>query len=160
MAANIEIVNYVILKLSVESGAGGSPALSAPEIDILQTFNPDNPVNRAVQLSVSVKPAGTEDGYTISARILGFFDVTGDETPERLGGIAAINGATILYGVLRAEIASITGNFPGGRAILPTVYMQQVLAAKYANAPLPAAAVAAEPAPPPPKPRKARTVSE
>lgn len=37
------------------------------------------------------------------------------------------NGSLILYGLLRGQIAAITGAFPTGKFMLPSVNMQQVI---------------------------------
>jgi hypothetical protein len=38
-----------------------------------------------------------------------------------------VNGGTILYGILRGEIAAFTGSFPGGKFNLPTVNMMEIV---------------------------------
>ena len=46
---------------------------------------------------------------------------------EQMQALIRINGSAILYGILRGEIAVFTGSFPGGKFVLPAVYMQDVV---------------------------------
>lgn len=72
-------------------------------------------------------------GYELRISIAALLRIeSGDEapTPDDLGYLAALNGATILYGIARGEIAGLTSNFPGGRFVLPTIYMDEVIQAQ------------------------------
>jgi preprotein translocase subunit SecB len=66
-------------------------------------------------------------GYVIDCAIAGLFSFV-DRPPEKeMQTLIRINGCTILYGILRGQIALITGSFLGGKFNLPTVMMQDVV---------------------------------
>ncbi|MDK2971622.1 MAG: hypothetical protein PWP23_1377 [Candidatus Sumerlaeota bacterium] len=132
MEPRVELVSYFLRKFVVEGGCAPrkqaeSALLPVPTISIEQRYNPENPNNRAIFMTVLLEPKDKDD-YRIQAEIMGLFDVTGDATKEKIAGVAALNGASILYGILRSEISSLTANFIRGRALLPAVYMKDVLA--------------------------------
>jgi hypothetical protein len=75
-------------------------------------------------------PREGETGYEVKLALFGLLSLDDEDpgTPEDTRRyVASLNGATILYGIARAEVASLTSNFPGGRLLLPTVYMDEVL---------------------------------
>lgn len=88
----------------------------------------DEPRRYRLMFRVSVKPSDTPPvGYSIDAEIAGIF-LFPEGTPEdRQHFLLLVNGATILYGILRGQIGMTTGGFVGGKYNLPTVMMQQVM---------------------------------
>lgn len=65
--------------------------------------------------------------YEIFTEIEGFFKFPEDIEDKKMGYLCRVNTLTILYGILRGEIANVTGSFPGEKYILPTVMMQDVV---------------------------------
>ena len=65
--------------------------------------------------------------YEIKATIEGFFTFKDDLNDKQMAYLVRVNSASILYGILRGEIANITGSFPAGKFLLPTVMMQDVV---------------------------------
>ena len=65
--------------------------------------------------------------YEIFTEIEGYFKFSEDIEDEKMSYLCRVNTLTILYGILRGEIANIPGSFQGGKFILPTVMMQDVV---------------------------------
>ncbi len=65
--------------------------------------------------------------YAIDVEIEGVFSFPDDTPAENIDYLCRVNGLTILYGILRGEIANVTGSFKNGKFILPTVMMQDVV---------------------------------
>jgi preprotein translocase subunit SecB len=65
--------------------------------------------------------------YKIFTEIEGVFNFSEDIEDSKMGYLCRVNSLTILYGILRGEIANITGSFRNGKFILPTVMMQDVV---------------------------------
>lgn len=82
-------------------------------------------------LRVFIEPDKDEDTqtcpYEIKAEIEGFFTFSDELSDEQMGYLTRVNSMTILYGILRGEIANVTGSFPSGKFLLPTVMMQDVV---------------------------------
>jgi len=70
---------------------------------------------------------GKRMGYAIDSEILGIFRFPESIAEEEMQKIIRFNGTVILYGILRGEIAAITGSFPGGKFNLPTVNMVNIV---------------------------------
>jgi preprotein translocase subunit SecB len=68
-----------------------------------------------------------EDGQEIDAEIVGIFSFSKDATEEEMQNLIRINGLTILYGLLRGHLATMTGAFPGQKFILPSIYMNNII---------------------------------
>ncbi len=56
--------------------------------------------------------------------LLSFPDELSEEDREK---IVRYNGVALLYGVLRGQIASMTGSFPNGKLNLPTIMPQDIV---------------------------------
>jgi len=65
--------------------------------------------------------------YEIKSEIEGLFTFQEDLSDEQMGYLIRVNSMTILYGILRGEVANVTGSFPSGKFLLPTVMMQDVV---------------------------------
>lgn len=65
--------------------------------------------------------------YVIEAGIMGFFAFPQDMADEKIAYFCRVNTLSILYGILRGQIATVTGSFPHGKFVLPTVMMQDVV---------------------------------
>lgn len=101
-----------------------------PRVTISQGVAQEDKGLWVTRLDVELHPETGKSGYDLCVSVLGTFQIDsgGDETGgEGLDYLAALNGATILYGIIRSEVANMTSNFPGGRHVLPTVYMNEIL---------------------------------
>lgn len=87
----------------------------------------DNEYNYKLTLCVKVIP---EDfGWSIDMEIAGIFTFPEGTSAGEREGMIRVNGCTILYGLLRGHLASVTGAFPSGPYVLPTVNMYEVVKA-------------------------------
>ena len=66
-------------------------------------------------------------GYEIDCEIAGFFKFQDEIEPKKMAALLRVNGCTMLYGILRGQLAGITGTFPGRKFILPAFMMQDVV---------------------------------
>ncbi len=130
MTTRIELKDYRFTNLQIQWVQQPlDPVSVVPSVDIFDGKPPEElPNTRLVRLDIRTAPPPEHAGYEIALSIVGVFDIhaPGDD-PARTHSIVMANGATILYGIVRAEIASLTSNFPAGRALLSTVYMHEVL---------------------------------
>ncbi len=91
--------------------------------------------------SKSKTPAAVD--YSLDCEIVGFFRFPEGTKEEVMQSLVRLNGCTILYGILRGQLANITGSFPRRKMVLPTVMMEDVVKrieekkaqARQANAP-------------------------
>ena len=66
-------------------------------------------------------------GYALDSEIIGYFRFPDEATEENMQTLIRFNGCTILYGILRGQIANISGSFPNAKLVLPTVMMEEVV---------------------------------
>ncbi len=79
------------------------------------------------QMQASLEDEKSCCPYAIEAEIVGFFSFPQDLEDKQIAYLCRVNTMTILYGVLRGEIANITGSFVHGKFVLPTVMMPDIV---------------------------------
>lgn len=90
--------------------------------------NDDNERLFKLQLMLKIEPV--EDisrGYVIDCKITGIFVFPEETDRAKRPLILRMNGTAILFGVLRGQIASLTGMFEGGVLSLPTINMKDAV---------------------------------
>jgi hypothetical protein len=80
-----------------------------------------------LRLLVKLWPDKGLSGYKVDTIIEGFFKFPESFSDEERNYLIAVNGGTILYGILRGQLSMISGSFPQGKFVLPTVYMDEVV---------------------------------
>jgi len=137
MSKVLQLEEFFLTKLHVdfypaESPAPGERAEAPAElaIDYEVQRHPLKDGVFALVLKVVSRPKdeASPSGYGIDTEILGVFSFPGGVPEDDMQTLIRVNGATILYGILRGEIASCTGSFPAGKFTLPTVYMPDIVA--------------------------------
>lgn len=87
--------------------------------------NQKNPSLYRVILDVQVKPTVKQENeffpYQVAIKGRGFYAVKGANSPEESDRLLRVNGAAILYGLLRAQVAQITAQSLHGQFLLPTM---------------------------------------
>lgn len=71
--------------------------------------------------------AGERVGFDLDAKIVGFILFDEEETKEKMEALIRLNGVSILYGILRGIVATVSGSMPTGKFLLPTVMPQDVV---------------------------------
>jgi preprotein translocase subunit SecB len=96
------------------------------DYDVAQHATEKNRFRLAFRLGVKSKTSTPVD-YSLDSEIVGFFRFPEEATAEIMQRLIRLNGCTILYGILRGQLANITGSFPRQKLILPTVMMEDVV---------------------------------
>lgn len=81
----------------------------------------------ALKLRYTLRPTEPKAGLEIDSEIVGIFRFPKTMPEDEMQKLIRINGGMILYGILRGEIACHTGSFPGGKFVLPTVNMPDIV---------------------------------
>jgi len=136
MAPVVNLDSFVIMRSNIEmlplddetlkSAADGKVQLkynSAIAYSVAK--NQDDEYNYKLTLGVKVVPE--RFGWSIDVEIVGIFYFPKGTSISDMEGIVRVNGCTILYGLLRGHLASVTGAFPSGPYVLPTVNMLEVV---------------------------------
>lgn len=104
------------------------PAEHSLTIDYNVAVRADDDRRYRLSLLVSVNPNGS--GMRIESQIDGFFQCPAEMPVPVRNGTIRVNGGTILYGLLRGQLAAISGSFPSGPYILSTVSMLDIVRRK------------------------------
>lgn len=128
-----ELEDFHVNKLNVE----GVDIEKSNEISVAMSFDyelafkTDNPLIIKISMKYEVGPNPEDEKprcpYKINAEITGIFTISEEAPKEQMPFISRVNTLTILYGILRGEVANVTGSFQNGKFILPTVMMQDVV---------------------------------
>lgn len=138
MSNILRLENYFVSSLSIkwhglknpdESGTADVVSVSTFDYEAFQ--NEDDEDEFGLRMSYQLKPADPQnpEGYSIAVDIFGMFRLPGNVEFDEGQHVLRVNGCTILYGILRGEIASAMSSFPGGRYLLPTVNMAEEIQA-------------------------------
>jgi len=106
--------------------AEGPPPGPPPQITIhaeTGIANLDEPNRWRGDLRIVVLPADESRPlvYGISVTISGVFRVVAEIEPEKARKLAFVNGMSILYSSIRETVLLLTGRFPAGPFVLPTL---------------------------------------
>ena len=108
----------------------GDPPSCAVNIgyDVAQNVEAPDNYRLTFRAKLQEKDAdGRDTGYCVEAHIVGYFSFPASVSEEEREYLIRVNGGTILYGILRGHIASLTGLYPAGPLMLPTVMMHDIV---------------------------------
>jgi hypothetical protein len=128
----LTLEDFFVFKLNIESVFEGNPTPECAENPLVdyEVFRDQEDVKLwALKLSVrSIVPAEKSiPGYVIDAQAFGTFSFKDEATEDEKQYLIRVNGATILYGLLRGMLATVSGSFPRGKHVLPSVFMQEIV---------------------------------
>ena len=66
-------------------------------------------------------------GYSLASEIVGFFRFPEGTEQSKIDYLVRVNGCTILYGILRGQVATLTGCYPQKKLVLRTFMMRDVV---------------------------------
>ncbi len=132
----IHLEEYFLEKLLVERRPPNASDIEYGQVSISFDFdyqikrNPDDSsffmLTFIVRDDPSVKTACPQ-AYNIDLRIIGVFRFNEDVEEDQMQYLIRFNGCTILYGILRGILSTITGTFPEGAIKLPTIMIDEVV---------------------------------
>jgi preprotein translocase subunit SecB len=134
--APLQLEAYFIESLSMKSNPQFDPSVESYEgqiaVEPQHLVNVGNENLHQLVLRVKYVPkqgAETRLPYSIDITGRGFFAFTEPDMPrERRVEMLALNGTSILFGLLRAEVAHVTALGESGSILLPAVNLAQTLA--------------------------------
>ena len=119
----------VSLNLNWQSGTcdceGDCPY--AVDMDYNVARNDDDTRQFRLQLKVGLRLDENCTGLNVDSLIEGYFSFPEGTEEDAMQYLIRVNGATILYGILRGQVAMLSGSFPTGKVNLPAVVMEDVL---------------------------------
>jgi preprotein translocase subunit SecB len=99
------------------------------EVDPTHLRNDENPFEQQVALWVRFGPAeGASAPYRGEIAGRAFFHVTDEDDLERAANLVAFNGASILFGLLRGQLAQVTAFARWSTFLMPPVNLVEAFA--------------------------------
>ncbi len=144
-AADLQLRSYRLGSLSVEfndawlqedARAVVETYVVEPDVGFYAT---DDDEQHLVRLSISCRPEEDLDGVCsyrlIDVTVWGIFTVSGDISDQQRDTLLGYNTVSILHGIIRGLLISVTGGCIGGPFLLPAVNYLEHLRAVFAGAP-------------------------
>jgi hypothetical protein len=133
MSEIIKVLRFRLIRLHLEQDPFHEQGINktftiGTHYDILS--NKENPERYLMTLkAVDVTPAGESETTTPSFDVTGVaeFEVPAGLSEEQKYKLVAFNGGAILYGLIRGQLSMVSGVFPSGSLLLPTLNWQEVV---------------------------------
>lgn len=125
--SSMHLDEFLITKLNVEhifGETGNKLRKFNIKFDYDVATHKDNDNLFRLNFRVKVKPKKGDSGKVIDAAILGFFSFPPNTDNNDMQYLVRVNGSSMLYSLLRGQIAMITGSFPEGKFNLPAIVMK------------------------------------
>ena len=134
MLSEFQLERYVVDAVAVVANPKYDKKATqhAAEVETGLVVSPHNkdPQRYMLRLDVKVQPqhdqADTFMAYSILVKGRGFFVFKQPPTKEEADKMLQLNGAAILYGLLRGQVAQITAQGPHGQLLLPTLNFLEI----------------------------------
>ncbi len=125
--SSLQLNEFFITKMNVE----WKYVLGNPKLPDRQNYNVGLDYNVAqhnerkehfrLEFKVKLTPIDNESGYLLESTIIGFFSFNNETSDDEMQLLIRVNGCSMLYSLLRGQVAMVTGSFPSGKFNLPTV---------------------------------------
>jgi len=130
-SSSLRLEEFLLTKLSLDWQVGRCDCEEtcpySVDVDYFLARKEDDDRSFRLQLRVVLRVADDCTGLNIDSVIDGFFSFPEGTSEEDMQYLVRVNGATILYGILRGQVAMISGSFPTGKLNLPAIVMHDVL---------------------------------
>jgi len=108
----------VALHASTDAAAKPAPTF---ETSVAAGFNPTNPMRFQITITVRLVPeVSVPCAYAGDVEVQGFFSVAEAVPPEHRERFALVHGSTLLFGMVREMICTVTARGPWPMFVLPT----------------------------------------
>lgn len=134
MTVQMQLDDFAVTRLQVD---WRPPAKRTVHVKQLESrFDYDVAVNAKddrrfmLELRLKINEVGKQQrdvGYVIEADLAGIFSFPDDSDRETRQKLVRVNGVSMLYSTFRGVLAGITGVFPGGKLVLPSIMPDQVV---------------------------------
>ncbi|MBN1546321.1 MAG: protein-export chaperone SecB [Syntrophaceae bacterium] len=128
-SSTLQLEEFFITKLNVEYIEG-----SKNKTEDSTTYNltmdydvarhADNSNLFKLDFKVNNKPKRGQAGLAVNAELSGFFSFPEGTEEDEMQYLARVNGCSMLYSLLRGQIAMVSGSFPGGKLNMPAIVIQ------------------------------------
>ena len=134
MSNQFQLSRYDIESIAITPNNNYNPKLKAHSGDVTSTLqvarHKEDPKKFIVMLELLVRPTNGREAkfypYNISIKGRGHFAFHDEPQPSDANRILNVNGASILYGLLRAQIIQITAQSIRGQFILPALNFVEI----------------------------------
>jgi hypothetical protein len=133
-SSSLRLEEFFLTKLNMKYISGdGNPADAIAPYNFSMDYDVARRVddNRFFKLDfkIKAKPKKGVSGLSIDAELFGVFSFPEGTGENEMQYLVRVNGCAILYGLLRGQVAMLSGSFPCGKFNMPTIVMRDRIAA-------------------------------
>lgn len=136
MSAVIQLTDFHISALQmefIEPATDGDVEIVASKsgFDYTVSKKRDHDLSYRMKLIFRFQEVDTNDkpiGCKLKIAIIGFFQFPEETDEENRAKLIRLNGVSILYGILRGVVGTVSGLQPGGRITLPAIMPNEIVA--------------------------------
>lgn len=127
----LSMERFTLLKLSIDGSPDRIGRVQPGQLSLqCQTaWATEEPQRGSLTLTVTLSPKSKQgqNPLDVEASIVGFFKMADACQPQDREYALMLNGAFILYGILRGLLAGMCGAFVSGQVILPALDMKGII---------------------------------
>lgn len=127
-SSRLQLNEFFITKLDIEYVQGSEESNDSTEYNLSMDYDVSQHVEDEhyfkLEFMVKIKPKRGDAGLSVIAGITGLFSFPEGVEESEMQYLVRVNGCTILYGLLRGQVAMISGSFPCGKVTIPAIVMQ------------------------------------
>lgn len=132
-SSSLSLEEFFITKIDINWVPGTDPNLEKEIEELGLAFDyqlgrkTDAPNHFRLTLKVNVSPDKEIGGLLGEVLIDGYFSFPEETDEQEMQYLIRVNGCSMLYSLLRGQLALISGSFPCGKFTLPAVVMDEVV---------------------------------
>jgi preprotein translocase subunit SecB len=131
----LQLDAYFVDRLTIEVQEDLDRTLASWDIEMNaepeHLISNDDPLSHQLALTVSFRPSRpTSAPYAGEVKGRAFFRVSEDLDDEKTSQYVILNGSAVLFGLLRAQVAQVTGLGQFGPLLLPTINLVEAFSSQ------------------------------
>lgn len=134
MSVQMQLDDFVLTRLNINWRPPTKPKVDIGELtsgfDYSVAVNAKDKARFKLDLRLKFSEVGkqqAEVGYVIEADLVGIFSFPEDSDQETRQKLVRVNGVNLLYSTFRGVLSGLTGVFPGGKLVLPTIMPMEIV---------------------------------
>lgn len=136
MSVQMQLDDFALTRLHVNWRPPSKPTVDIGELtsrfDYNVAINAKDKKRFKLDLYLKIVEIGKQQaavGYEIEADLVGIFSFPEETDQETRQKLVRVNGVNLLYSTFRGVLCGVTGVFPGGKLVLPTIMPVEIVKA-------------------------------
>lgn len=134
MSVQMQLEDFAITRLHINWRPPTKPTVDISKLtnqfDYNVAINAKDKKRFKLDLFLKLAEVGKQQaavGYEIEADLVGIFNFPEEADQETRQKLVRVNGVNLLYSTFRGLLSGVTGAFPGGKLVLPTIMPAEIV---------------------------------